>query len=231
MMYYDIGMKSNNKSHKIHLNSHSHLYISGVNENKTKLLQSIVHQVMLNELPQNVKFILIDALDITFKSIQLGNYECLPHLENKNKVFHIIDFIHSEYKRRHNLIQLYGYHTFDDYNNFAQTNQLEVLPRIILIIDNYDSLTQNNLTDYMLANTVNTSFDVGIHIILSTNRINERVFNLRIQDAFKNRLAFKMENNFESRVFARTNDIEYLNEDSAILTTSHYNTILDIKNI
>ena len=83
----------------------------------------------------------------------------------------------------------------------------------------------------MLANTVNTSFDVGIHIILSTNRINERVFNLRIQDAFKNRLAFKMENNFESRVFARTNDIEYLNEDSAILTTSHYNTILDIKNI
>lgn len=230
-MYYNIGIKSNNKSHKIHLNDYSHLYISGVNENKTKLLQSIVYQLMLNELPQNVKFILVDVLDTTFKSFQLGNYECLPQLENKNKVFHIIDFIHSEYKRRHNLIQLYGYHTFDDYNNFAQTNQLEVLPRIILIIDNYDSLMQNNLTDYMLANTVNTSFDVGIHIILSTNRINERVFNLRIQDAFKNRLAFKMENNFESRVFARTNDIEYLNEDSAILTTSHYNTILDIKNI
>mgnify|MGYP002713659204 CR=1 FL=1 len=228
-MYYNIGIKSNNKSQKIHLNDYSHLYVSGVSNIKTKLLQSIVHQLMLNESPQNVKFILVDTLDTTFKFIQLGNYECLPHLENKNKVFQIVDFIHSENKRRYNLIQLYGYHTFDDYNNFAQTNQLEILPRIILIIDNYDSLKQNYLMDYILANTVKTSFDVGIHVILSTNHINERVFNLRLQDAFRNRLAFKMDNDFETRVFARTDDIEHLNEDNAILTTQHYNTMLNIE--
>nr|MBE6545237.1 TIR domain-containing protein [Oscillospiraceae bacterium] len=182
-----------------------HLLIGGIPATgKTTLLHSIIVSVITRVPAEKIKFILVDL-----KSIEFSVYDDMPHLlvpviKNADDAAKALRWLCDEMERRYVEFAKLKVRNVDDYN--AKAAETDIMPKLVLIIDDYTDLLYNHKSEIERSTTRLSakSRAAGIHLILSTQRPENSTTNGILKANIATRMAFKTNNDIESRTIIDT---------------------------
>jgi len=179
-----------------------HLLIAGsTGSGKSVCIHSILSSFLVKNSPQTLRLILIDP-----KRVELGRYNPIPHLlapvivENK-KVLPALKWAIREMERRYDLLSRYNTRDINSFNQKAVKNGEEILPYIVIIIDELADLMINYGRDLetLIIRIAQMARATGIHLILSTQRPSVEVITGLIKANITTRIAFQVASQVDSR--------------------------------
>ena len=181
----------------------THLLISGTTgSGKSVCLDCIIMSILYKAHPNDVKMILIDT-----KISNLSIYNGIPHLlaptvTNTNKAIEILNWCISEINDRYIKFSNFGVGNLKDYNAKAGSQEMERLPEILIIIDDWYDLVEyrKDEVEDKIYNLTRFSRNCGIHIIISTNRPSANVITSAIKANIPSRIAFNVSSKVDSMV-------------------------------
>ncbi|MBP5255996.1 MAG: DNA translocase FtsK, partial [Clostridia bacterium] len=179
-----------------------HLLIAGATGmGKSVCINSLIISLLYHVTPDEVKLILIDP-----KKVELGVYNKLPHLlipvvTHPKKAAGSLAWAVTEMERRFELFETVGTRDIFGYDKLIKNDPtLEVLPRIVIIID--------ELADLMMTAPVDVEASVcrlaqlaraaGMHLILGTQRPSVDVITGLIKANIPSRIAFTVASSRDS---------------------------------
>ena len=190
-----------------------HMLIAGTTgSGKSVCMNSIIISLLYKAAPEDVKLIMIDP-----KMVELGIYNSIPHLlipvvTDPKKAAGSLQWAVTEMMRRYKSMSDTGVRDLESYNSIMQAEEGEVLPQIVVIID--------ELADLMLvaAKEVEESIcriaqmgrAAGIHLIIATQRPSADVITGLMKANIPSRIAFAVASAMESRIILDTMGAEKL---------------------
>ena len=181
-----------------------HLLIAGATgSGKSVCINTIIMSFLFRATPEDLRLILIDP-----KRVELTGYNNLPHLlgsvvTDSESALENLYWAVKEMERRYELLHDAGMRDINVYNEKAiQENELEKLPYIVIIIDEFADLILTSGKDIELPITrlAQMARAVGIHLILATQRPSIKVITGIIKANFSARIAFQVSSKVDSRV-------------------------------
>lgn len=229
-----LGKDITGTSQVIDLAKMPHLLIAGTTgSGKSVCINSILISLLYKSSPEDVRLIMIDP-----KIVELGNYNGIPHLlipvvTDPKKASGALSWAVSEMERRYALFAATGVRDLEDYNQTvrqqleqqanepdiqidgeeaAPARRLEVLPQIVIVID--------ELADLMMvaAKEVETSIcriaqkarAAGMHLVVATQRPSTDIITGLMKSNIPSRIAFAVASQVESRIILDTAGAEKL---------------------
>lgn len=198
---------------------------------KSNFFHVLICQLATHYSPEEINFYLIDGKD----GVEFRDYEHLPHVKvislktSPDLARSVLEDLLEEKNRRNALFQKLGVNDYKSYR--AKTGDKSKLPRILLLIDEYQQLFENDregVGSMLIKNLSQQGRSAGIHMLLSSQRFRAAGM-LHQADIFQNihlRMALKMsqddiktltEFEKEGRNLIKENDIAgkiVLNDDS-----------------
>jgi S-DNA-T family DNA segregation ATPase FtsK/SpoIIIE len=190
-----------------------HLLIAGTTgSGKSMFIHSIINAFLFKNTPETLGLILVDP-----KRVELIRYETLPHLimepvlDNKKTVL-VMQWLIREMESRYVLFQEHKVRDLQSYNRFQLQRRGEILPRIVLFIDEMADLmlSQGNVIEAMIVRLTQMARATGIHLILATQRPSVDVVTGLIKANIPNRICFKVASQVDSRTVLDTIGAEKL---------------------
>jgi S-DNA-T family DNA segregation ATPase FtsK/SpoIIIE len=177
-----------------------HLLIAGATgSGKTVCLNTIICCLLLNNTPNDVRFILIDP-----KRVELTQYNSIPHLATPvivetEKSLSALRWLCQEMDERYKKLAAAGARHIEGYNKTRHGS--DKLPFLILIIDEladlmmagYDEVETNLCRLAQLARAT------GIHLVVATQRPSVDVVTGLIKANFPTRISFAVTSQVDSR--------------------------------
>ena len=166
------------------------LLIGGtVMSGKTNLINSIVCNIILNYVPDEVRLLIADS-----KGVDYSCYNGIPHLlcpviRNPNELNFALNYEISEMKYRYDILEKSRLKKLSDYNALGNK-----LPYHIIIIDDYTIFaneTQNNLNS-LIEDLARSGWNVGIHLVLVVNYPTRNVLSAISLLNFPSRISFRV---------------------------------------
>jgi len=190
-----------------------HLLIAGATgSGKTVCVNSIITSLLYNASPEELKFLMVDP-----KRVELAAFNNLPHLlapvvTEPKKVSHALNWSVNEMERRYELFAGLGVRNIAAYNKKIKTDNLAVLPYIVLIIDELADLmlVSQQEVESMITRLAQLSRAVGIHMIIATQRPSVDVITGVIKANFPSRISFKVASKVDSRTVIDINGADKL---------------------
>lgn len=131
---------------------------------------------MLNTV-EDVRFVLVDSKMVEFSQYKKSELLLCPIINNGDELLiKINEFIDERNKRK----ELIGDNDFETSRKQNKQN----FPYILLVIDEYADIVNKELNKALLE-LMKDGFKYGIHVILSTQRISERVVDIEFFQSFK----------------------------------------------
>lgn len=96
-------------------------------------------------------------------------------LNTADNVQRLLDGLNKETKRRQQLITTNGFDKLDEYNDKLRENQLNILPRVLVALDNVQEYWQDDKWHEALKSLIENGAQVGIHTLLALNPDDEKV--------------------------------------------------------
>lgn len=163
---------------------HHNILISGAaGKGKSNLLEVMIHSLCTRYSPEELELYLLDFKDgLTFKPYSsFGDSSWLPHarmlgLESDRDVgLAVLKDLEAERRRRANLFSNAG-NGVHDYESYRRANPSAILPRIVLIVDEYQKLFDisdeiSEEASALLENLVRQGRACSIHIVLASQSI------------------------------------------------------------
>lgn len=190
-----------------------HMLIGGTTESgKTVLLWSIIASLLFQRTPEEVRFIVVDP-----KRVDMAPYlDMLPHLltpviTDVEKAIWALRWTVMEMENRYKkLMQTHS-------RNIIQYNEIytkEKMPYIIFIIDEFaDVLMMNEETvETLVTRLAQLSRAVGIHLIISSQRVAADIFTGMIKANIPTRIALSVACKDDSEVIIDMPGAELLQE-------------------
>lgn len=181
-----------------------HLLIAGATgSGKSVCINTIIMSLLLRTKPDDLRLILIDP-----KRVELAGYNGIPHLigsvvTDAETALETMYWSVREMERRYELLQEMKVRDIVSFNEkVAETGELEKLPYIIIIIDEFADLIMTSGKDIELPITrlAQMARAVGMHLILATQRPSIKVITGIIKANFPARIAFQVSSKVDSRV-------------------------------
>ncbi|HRY83074.1 MAG TPA: DNA translocase FtsK 4TM domain-containing protein [Candidatus Cloacimonadota bacterium] len=181
-----------------------HLLIAGATgSGKSVCINTIIMSFIMRTTPDDLRLVLIDP-----KRVELAGYNELPHLignvvTDPDTALETMYWAVKEMERRYELLQEAKARDILGYNEkCAEGEDLEKLPFIVLIVDEFADLIMTSGKDIELPITrlAQMSRAVGIHLILATQRPSIKVITGIIKANFPARIAFQVSSRVDSRV-------------------------------
>ncbi|MGD0794443.1 MAG: DNA translocase FtsK [Dehalococcoidales bacterium] len=177
-----------------------HLLIAGATgSGKTVCLNTIICCLLLNNTPNDIRFILVDP-----KRVELTQYNSLPHLAtpvivDTTKSLAALRWLCQEMEERYKKLAAAGARHIEGYNKTRKGS--DKLPFLILIIDEladlmmagYDEVETNLCRLAQLARAT------GIHLVVATQRPSVDVVTGLIKANFPTRISFAVTSQVDSR--------------------------------
>jgi S-DNA-T family DNA segregation ATPase FtsK/SpoIIIE len=195
------------------LASMPHLLLAGATgSGKSVCLNAIIASFLFFSPPDQVKLLLVDP-----KRVELTKYNGIPHLiapvvMDIEKVIAALRWVTREMERRYEEFAQRGARNISAYNKMAKSKGLELLPRIVVVID--------ELADMMLAAPDDVERTIcrlaqmaratGIHLVIATQRPSVDVVTGLIKANFPARISFAVTSLIDSRVVLDTPGAEKL---------------------
>ncbi|MBF0241190.1 MAG: DNA translocase FtsK 4TM domain-containing protein [Desulfamplus sp.] len=196
------------------MDSMPHLLIAGATgTGKSVGLNSMIISLLYKAKPDEVKFIMVDP-----KRIELSVYDGIPHLispvvTDMKKATNALFWAVKEMDRRYELLAQCGVRNLLQYNKIDKSdNQLESLPYIVIIVDEFADLMMVASKDVetALIRLAQMARAAGIHLILATQRPSVDVLTGIIKANFPTRISFQVSSKTDSRTILDTNGSERL---------------------
>ncbi len=190
-----------------------HLLIAGTTgSGKTVCVNALVVSMLYKASPDEIKFVMVDP-----KMVELAPFNGLPHLlcpvvTEAKKVSGVLNWMVSEMERRYQTFAKLGVRNIELYNNKISQESNQVMPYLILIIDELADLMaiagQN--IENAITRLAQLSRAVGIHMILATQRPSVDVITGVIKANFPARISFKVASKVDSRTVLDMNGADKL---------------------
>lgn len=182
-----------------------HLLIAGsTGSGKSVYVNSIIVGLLYKKRPDELRLIMIDL-----KIVELKAYNGIPHLlspviTTPNLAKAVLEWLVEEMNRRYKKLESLGCRDINQYNakvSRSGDRELEKLPYIVLIIDEYADLmmTSPKETEDYITRLAAMSRAVGIHLIIATQRPSVDVVTGLIKANFPARVAFRVASKVDSR--------------------------------
>lgn len=143
------------------------------------------------------------------------SYLWQPVLTDSDNAISAIETLNTEVDRRYKLLKQAGVLNISEY--IAASS--ESMPYIVTIIDEYSDLmkTYGEEFENRIARIAQLGHAVGIHIIISTNKITDEVITPKIKANFPSRIALKVNTSEESRLILDEAGAEELEHKGQVL--------------
>ncbi len=180
-----------------------HVLIAGATgSGKSVCINTIITSILFKASPNDVKLIMIDP-----KVVELGIYNGIPHLlvpvvTEPKKAAGALNWAVTEMMRRYDLFAQTKVRNIEGYNNFAEREEKDKLPSIVIIIDELADLMMvaaKEVEDYICRLT-QLARAAGIHLIIATQRPSVDVITGLIKANVPSRIAFAVSSVVDSRV-------------------------------
>ncbi len=184
------------------LESMPHLLIAGATgSGKSVCMNTFLIALLFQNAPHELKFILIDP-----KRVELMPYDGIPHLltpviTEAEKALQALRWAVAEMGRRLHRFSEQGARNLDEYNA-KQTEEQNMLPRIVVVIDELADLMMRQFrkdTETMIARVAQMARAVGMHLIIATQRPSVDVITGLIKANIPTRMAFRVVSSVDSR--------------------------------
>jgi S-DNA-T family DNA segregation ATPase FtsK/SpoIIIE len=195
-----LGKGAGGESIAADLTKMPHILVAGATgSGKTVCLNTIICCLLMNNTPNDVRFILIDP-----KRVELTQYNSIPHLAtpvivDTDKALNALRWLCQEMEQRYRKLAAAGARHIEGYNK--DKNGTDKLPYLILIIDEladlmmagYDEVETNLCRLAQLARAT------GIHLVVATQRPSVDVVTGLIKANFPTRISFAVTSQVDSR--------------------------------
>jgi DNA segregation ATPase FtsK/SpoIIIE, S-DNA-T family len=208
----------------IDLANEPHVLVAGsTNSGKSMFLLSTICTIAVAKTPYEVQMIIVDS-----KQVDLTLCQGIPHItkicRSALDLHDALDNLHNEMRRRNNLMSGIA-RNLEEYNATQVSAGGFKLPRIILIIDEFADLIEE---DYLQAKAKIKSYASlsrlgeklrylaqlsrasGIHIIAATQRPSVKIMSGDLKVNLPCRISFKLTSLFDSKTVLRESGAEYL---------------------
>ncbi len=187
-----------------------HLLIAGATgSGKTVCLNAIICGLLMNNTPNEVKFIMIDP-----KRVELTPYNSMPHLAapvivDVDKAIGALKWLAGEMDRRYKTMAEVTARNIDAYN---KKPGIEKMPYLVLVIDELADLMMAGFDDveHLLCRLAQMARAVGIHLVVATQRPSVDVITGLIKANFPTRISFAVTSQVDSRTILDTVGAEKL---------------------
>jgi len=179
-----------------------HLLIAGATGSGKSVCMNVILTAMLYQnAPHELKFILVDP-----KRVELMPYNGIPHLltpviTESDKALQALRWAVAEMGRRLHRFSEQGARNIAEYNE-KQTDEANLLPRIVIVIDELADLMMRQFkrdTETMIVRIAQMARAVGMHLIIATQRPSVDVITGLIKANIPTRLAFRVVSSVDSR--------------------------------
>ena len=179
-----------------------HLLIAGsTGSGKSICLNTIICSILYKAKPDQVKLMLIDP-----KKVEMTNYQNLPHLLTKvvtdvKEAAASLKGVVKEMERRYSLFADNGVRDFTRYNEKNKETPEEVLPQIVVIIDELADLmlVAPDDVEEAICRIAQMARAAGIHMVVATQRPSVDVITGLIKANIPSRVAFAVSSYTDSR--------------------------------
>jgi len=190
-----------------------HLLIAGATgTGKTIGLNSLIVSLLYRNSPETLRLVLIDP-----KRVEFHFYNDIPHLltpviTQADKAVNALRWAIGEMEERFSLLEEAGARDIFSYNHKVIKNGGEVLPFIVIIIDELADLmaARGREMEAGIVRLAQMARAVGIHLIVATQRPSVEVITGLIKANITSRIAFQVASQIDSRTILDTAGAEKL---------------------
>lgn len=191
-----------------------HLLVAGATgTGKSVCINTIITSILFQHSPEEVKLLLIDP-----KKVELINYLGLPHLLVKEPLVEIpeivtaLKWIREETSQRFNKFRDMRVVNINAYNAYAKQNGLEIIPKIVIVIDEASELMTKakKEVEETLSSLARIGRAAGVHLIFATQSPTKDVITSEIQNNLNTKIAFAVSDYVHSQVIFKSNGAEKL---------------------
>lgn len=191
-----------------------HLLVAGATgTGKSVCINTIITSILFQHSPDEVKLLLIDP-----KKVELINYLGLPHLLVKEPLVDIpeivtaLKWIREETSQRFNKFRDMRVVNINAYNAYAKQNGLEIIPKIVIVIDEASELMTKakKEVEETLSSLARIGRAAGVHLIFATQSPTKDVITSEIQNNLNTKIAFAVSDYVHSQVIFKSNGAEKL---------------------
>ncbi|STQ84115.1 DNA translocase FtsK [Helicobacter fennelliae] len=190
-----------------------HLLIAGTTgSGKSVGVNAMILSLLYRNSPDNLKLIMIDP-----KKVEFSLYEEIPHLltpiiTDSKKAIIALGNVAKEMERRYEIMKEMKTKTIDNYNAKAKEEDKEILPFIVVIIDELADLmmTGGKDAESSIIRIAQMGRAAGLHLIVATQRPSVDVVTGLIKTNLPAKIAFKVGSRTDSRVILDTEGAQNL---------------------
>ncbi|MBQ3878742.1 MAG: DNA translocase FtsK [Oscillospiraceae bacterium] len=190
-----------------------HMLIAGTTgSGKSVCINSIIISLLYRASPEEVRLIMVDP-----KMVELGNYNGIPHLlvpvvTDYKKAAGALNWAVMEMERRYKRMFELGARDLDSYNKIAEKRGEEVMPRVVIIIDELADLMMMAAKEIeeSVCRIAQKARAAGMHLIIATQRPSADVLTGLMKSNIPSRIAFAVASQIESRIILDQNGAEKL---------------------
>lgn len=197
-----------------------HLLIAGATgSGKSVCVNGIICSLLMRTRPDEVRLMLVDP-----KKVELSNYNGVPHLlspviTDPKKAAKALRVVVQEMERRYELFAACNARNISGYNEYArmynqsrEDDQKEVLPFIVVILDEVADLMMVASKDVedCIMRISQMARAAGIHLIVATQRPSTDVITGVVKANIPSRIAFAVSSSIDSRTILDMSGAEKL---------------------
>jgi len=180
-----------------------HLLIAGTTgSGKSVCISAMVACLAFNNVPEQLRLVMIDP-----KLVEMTRFNGLPHILGKvevelERIVGVLRWVAQEMDRRYILLSEAGARHLDDYNRMLRRKRQQILPYIVVFIDELADLMMLAAadTEHTITRLAQMARAVGIHLVVATQRPSTDVVTGLIKANFPARISFAVASNTDSRV-------------------------------
>lgn len=180
-----------------------HLLVAGATgTGKSIFLNTLILSLLYRNSPETLRFVLIDP-----KRVEFPVYNDLPHLLapvifDPKKAVLVLQWLVGEMERRFDFLAETKARDILSFNEIVKkTKSLEIMPYIILIIDELADLmaAKGKEIEAGIVRIAQMARAVGIHLVVATQRPSVEVLTGLIKANITSRISFQVASQFDSR--------------------------------
>lgn len=196
---------------------------------KTTYINSIIMSILLTKKPDELKMIIYDS-----KGIDYLDYKDIPHLMSpiigdRLKFKKAITNIGQEVQERYEILKREKIKSVIEYNK-GLTDKTKSIPDILIIIDDYISLSNDDEINSCIGFISKNGWKVNVYMIVVANHPSSRIIPTVSKANFPSRICFKVISKKDSVMILDEPGAERLKEFGDALYKSNYsNEIIKIK--
>lgn len=180
-----------------------HLLIAGTTgSGKSVCMNSLIISLLYKSRPEELKLIMIDP-----KMVELGIYNGIPQLyipvvTDPKKAAGALQWAVVEMLKRYRLFSEHGVRDLDSYNEHKKAAGEEILPRVVIVIDELADLMMAASKDVeeSICRVAQMGRAAGMHLIIATQRPSADVITGLMKANIPSRIAFAVSSGLESRI-------------------------------